>query len=78
MKKISVIAASLVTVFILSIDAYGFDLLDDMFDFMEDIVKVVIVIAVILGVIYVAKKYIFKNNSNNKNINDGNKENDKL
>lgn len=66
MKKLGFI--TLLSMFIMSINLYCFDLIEDTFDFIfDDLAKVIGIVVIIALAIYVLKKYINKNNHSDNN-----------
>ncbi|PCG20656.1 hypothetical protein [Brachyspira sp. G79] len=64
MKKLGFI--TLITMFIVSINLYCFDLIEDTFDFIfDDLAKIIGIVVIIAAGIYFFKKYIKKDNSSN-------------
>ncbi|WP_157154819.1 hypothetical protein [Brachyspira murdochii] len=64
MKKLGFI--TLITMFIVSINLYCFDLIEDTFDFIfDDLAKIIGIVVIIAAGAYFFKKYIKKDNSSN-------------
>ncbi|WP_300755873.1 hypothetical protein [Brachyspira innocens] len=64
MKKLGFI--TLITMFIVSINLYCFDLIEDTFDFIfDDLAKIIGIVVIIAAGLYFFKKYIKKDNSSN-------------
>ncbi|ADG71282.1 hypothetical protein R4K54_13655 [Brachyspira murdochii] len=64
MKKLGFI--TLITMFIVSINLYCFDLIEDTFDFIfDDLAKIIGIVVIIAAGVYFFKKYIKKDNSSN-------------
>ena len=64
MKKLGII--TLITMFIVSINLYCFDLIEDTFDFIfDDLAKIIGIVVIIAAGLYFFKKYIKKDNSSN-------------
>ena len=64
MKKLGFI--TLITMFIVSINLYCFDLIEDTFDFIfDDLAKIIGKVVIIAAGLYFFKKYIKKDNSSN-------------
>ncbi|WP_020005119.1 hypothetical protein [Brachyspira innocens] len=64
MKKLGFI--TLITMFIVSINLYCFDLIEDTFDFIfDDLAKIIGIVVIIALGLYFFKKYIKKDNSSN-------------
>ncbi|WP_297277767.1 hypothetical protein [uncultured Brachyspira sp.] len=62
MKKLGII--TLVSTFIMSVNLYCFDLIEDTFDFIfDDLAKIIGIVVILAVVIYFLKKYIKKDNS---------------
>ena len=59
MKSLMILAMS----FIIGLRAYGFDLIEDTFDFVfDDLAKVIGIIVIIAVIFYFVKKYLRKSN----------------
>ncbi|MDO6993654.1 hypothetical protein Q5M87_06480 [Brachyspira innocens] len=64
MKKLGFI--TLITMFIVSINLYCFDLIEDTFDFIfDDLAKIIGIVVIIALGLYFFKKHIKKDNSSN-------------
>lgn len=62
MKKLGII--TLISIFIMSVNLYCFDLIEDTFDFIfDDLAKIIGIVVILAVVIYFLKKYIKKDNS---------------
>ena len=62
MKKLGII--TLVSTFIMSVNLYCFDLIEDTFDFIfDELAKIIGIVVILAVVIYFLKKYIKKDNS---------------
>ncbi|WP_297208582.1 hypothetical protein [uncultured Brachyspira sp.] len=62
MKKLGII--TLIFSFIMSVNLYCFDLIEDTFDFIfDDLAKLIGVVIILAAAVYFLKKYIKKNNS---------------
>ena len=62
MKKLGII--TLVSTFIMSVNLYCFDLIEDTFDFIfDDLAKLIGVVIILAAAVYFLKKYIKKDNS---------------
>ena len=62
MKKLGII--TLIFSFIMSVNLYCFDLIEDTFDFIfDDLAKIIGIVVILAVVIYFLKKYIKKDNS---------------
>lgn len=62
MKKLGII--TLISTFIMSVNLYSFDLIEDTFDFIfDDLAKIIGIVVILAVVIYFLKKYIKKDNS---------------
>ncbi|MEI0605020.1 hypothetical protein [Brachyspira alvinipulli] len=62
MKKLGII--TLISTFIMSVNLYCFDLIEDTFDFIfDDLAKIIGIVVILAVVIYFLKKYIKKDNS---------------
>ena len=59
MKSLTILAMSL----IVGVNAYGFDLIEDTFDFVfDDLAKVIGIIVIIAVIFYFVRKYLRKSN----------------
>ena len=59
MKSLMILAMS----FIIGLRAYGFDLIEDTFDFVfDDLAKVIGIIVIIAVIFYFVRKYLRKSN----------------
>ena len=62
MKKLGII--TLIFSFIMSVNLYCFDLIEDTFDFIfDDLAKLIGVVIILAAAVYFLKKYIKKDNS---------------
>ncbi|ANN63629.1 hypothetical protein SZ47_02530 [Brachyspira hyodysenteriae] len=62
MKKLSLMA--LVSAFIMTVNLYSFDLIEDTFDFIfDDLAKIIGIVVIIAAGVYVFKKYVKKDNN---------------